>query len=99
MIRLDIVSVCRNGYNVLLLTIQQQKHIANNGEGEFILRKLLISQDSVVLYFGFISPSLSITSLLVIGVVWANHLYAGVDFSNTKSLKIIEDETSPKLIA
>ena len=51
-------------------------------EGRFVLRKLSISQDSVILYFGFISPSLSITSLLVTRVVRANHLYAGANFSN-----------------
>ena len=55
---------------------------STNGEGEFVLRKLLISQYSVVLYFGFISLSLFITSLLVIGVIQANHLYAGANFSN-----------------
>ena len=55
---------------------------STNGEGEFVLRKLLISQYSVVLYFGFISLSLFITSLLVIGVIRANHFYAGANFSN-----------------
>ena len=55
---------------------------STNGEGEFVLRKLLISQYSVVLYLGFISLSLFITSLLVIGVIRANHLYGGANFSN-----------------
>ena len=55
---------------------------STNGEGKFVLKKLLISQYSVVLYFCFISLSLFITSLLVICVIGANHLYAGANFSN-----------------
>ena len=61
---------------------------STSGEDEFVLTKLCISQDSVVLYFGFIYPSLFITSLLVFCVVRANHLYAGANFSKTFYISI-----------
>ena len=70
--RANISSVPRSGDNVLLSTIQQSfyprrqmpwESQGTSGEGEFFLRKLWISQDSVVFYCGFISPSLSTTSV------------------------------------
>ena len=69
--RENIISIRRNGNKVLLLTIRpsfyprRQMHWkcqSTSGENEFDLRKLWLSQNTVVLYFGF-SPSLSIFSI------------------------------------
>ena len=71
---------------MFLSTIQQpfchRRHTpwesqGTSGEGEFFLRKLWISQDSVVFYCGFISPSLSTTSVFFFfGFVRVDYLYA-----------------------
>ena len=82
--RANISLVRRSGDNVFLSTIQQLfyprrqtpwESQGTSGEGKFVLRKLWISQDSVVFYCGFISPSLSTTSIFF-GFVRVDHLYA-----------------------
>ena len=75
MIESDIVSVRRNGSNALLLTIRQPFYAMKQ-----------TSWESCSL-FGFIFSSLSITSILVIGVVQANHLYAGANFQTDHSIE------------